>query len=99
MKGTEKQITWAKEIQTNVISVINFAMDGAKAQAAGKPELAAQLSKVLAEYGTVLDKVQSFDGYAGDMIDVFKNVRSTGMNGTKEFRAAIRLSDPEHIFH
>jgi len=99
MKGSEKQINWAKDIQRNVVSVLESAISEAKSQAEGKPEVAAKFAVVLDKYTALLHKVADFDGYAGDMIDVFGLVKDSGVAGFKQIQAALRSGDPDHIFH
>lgn len=96
MKGTEKQITWATEIQINVVSALNTLINGAKAEAITRPEYADRLPAVLAQYEAIRDKVSACDR-ASDLIDVFKGVR--GPQDWKMVMAAIKVSDPDHIFH
>ena len=96
MKGTEKQIAWATEIQVKVVSAIHVMMDGAKAQAAGHPEMADKLSKAMAAYDELLRKVTSCER-AGDMIDVFRDVKDG--SDWRGVLAAIKVGDPDHIFH
>lgn len=64
MKGTEKQVKWATEIRFNVIKTFESA-------AAAEP----QLKDVIQPY---IDRLSSDDVYAGDIIDLFKDVRFKG---------------------
>lgn len=64
MKGTEKQIKWATEIQGNVIHTFESAADA-------EP----QLKNVIQPY---IDRLSAEDVYAGDMIDLFRDIRFCG---------------------
>lgn len=71
MKGTEKQITWATEIKDRVTAILT---EGIEAQKLANPDNTANL-KLFSE---MLDVVSGFDGYAGEMISTFRNVRRNG---------------------
>lgn len=74
MKGTEKQITWATEIRTNVINTLTAAMP-ILSQIAPSQEAAEMATKLLQ---TRIDALNAADVYAGDIIELFKDVRFNG---------------------
>lgn len=64
MKGTEKQIKWATEIRSNVIKTFESAI-------AAEP----QLQDAIHPY---VDRLSADDVYAGDIIELFKEIRFNG---------------------
>lgn len=64
MKGTEKQIKWATEIRANLIKTFEAAISA-------EP----QLKDVIASY---IERIDSDDIYAGDIIDLFSGIRFNG---------------------
>lgn len=71
MKGTEKQVNWANEIKERVVSILDEAIEMQKQEAPGN-------ASNLDGFAKMRTIVAEFDGYAGDMIDVFRDVQRTG---------------------
>lgn len=71
MRGTEKQIAWASEIQERVCNILS---DGIEMQ----KQIASSNTSNLAGFIAILDVVENFDGYAGDMISMFKDIIRSG---------------------
>lgn len=79
MKGTNKQIAWATDIQANVIaSLEQFILD---IQSADVPE-----EIKAANIAGCRERIEALNDaeYAGDIIDLFKDIRFTG-NNEKDF--------------
>lgn len=64
MKGTEKQVKWAADIRTNIIKTFEAASEA-------EPQI-----KDLAK--PYIDRLSADDVYAGDIIDLFKDIRFNG---------------------
>lgn len=64
MKGTEKQVKWATEIRSNLVKTFESAI-------AAEP----QLHNVIKPY---IDRLSADDVDAGDIIDLFKDIRFRG---------------------
>lgn len=71
MKGTEKQVIWATEIKERVSSILR---DGIVEQKKTHPENIGNIKG----FESMLNIVAGFDGYAGEMIDIFSDIRRTG---------------------
>ena len=71
MKGTEKQIIWATEIKDRISSILR---DGIVEQKKTHPENIGNIKG----FESMLNIVAGFDGYAGEMIDIFSDIRRTG---------------------
>lgn len=84
MKGTEKQIRWAEDIQKKVIDTINWLIDNAPAE---------QKDACAKKFGGWADQVKNTE-YAGDIIDAFGYIRFTDdqRKNAQNVAAAIRLS-------
>lgn len=73
MKGTEKQIAWAEDIRRNVISTFQRYIEEIKNYDAPEEIKSANI-------GESNRRVDALNGaeYAGDIIDLFKDIRFTG---------------------
>lgn len=94
MKGTEKQIAWAEDIRARLNSILNETMDRINAEAAAHPEQADKAEQARVMVSGMAEKINGFDGYAGDLIDVFAEARNF-----RGIQACLRLGDVNHIFH
>ncbi len=74
MKGTDRQIAWATEIRANVIKTLTAVMP-LYVQSAPSPEAAEMATKLLQ---TRIDVLNAPDVYAGDIIELFKDIRFNG---------------------
>ena len=73
MKGTEKQIKWATEIQTHIIATLENAID-----LMGKVNAPEEIkAKNIADTTAWMDAIRSAE-YAGDLIDLFGGIRFKG---------------------
>lgn len=73
MRGTEKQIQWATKIQANVIRTLEEAID-----MMGKVNAPEDIRRKNIEDTTEwLEAVKNAE-YAGDIIDLFKDIPQTG---------------------
>ena len=81
MTGTEKQIAWASEIKERVAAILT---EGIEVRKQTHPENTANLKG----FTDMLNIVSSFDGYAGEMISTFKDVRRSG-NIEKDVRKVL----------
>lgn len=81
MRGTEKQIAWATEIQSNIVKTLENAID-----LMGKVNAPEDIRrKNIEDTSAWMDAIQNAD-YAGDIIDLFKDIRFSG-NLDSDFRA------------
>lgn len=94
MKGTEKQVTWAEEIRARLNSILNETMDRINAEAAAHPEQADKAERARVMVRGMAEKINGFDGYAGDLISVFKDDRDF-----RGIQASLRVLDVNHLFH
>lgn len=88
MKGTEKQIAWAQEIQTATLEAIDrLIADGQKYK--GNPKADALLAK-LADQREALETCE----YAGDIIECFRliNLSEPVEARCKRFAAACKVA-------
>jgi hypothetical protein len=76
MRGTEKQLSWATEIQQRVISIVETTIAEAKADPRNDPENPIVQANIKS-CEAIIDAVKSCES-AGDMIDCFKSVRDFG---------------------
>ena len=72
MRGTEKQLAWAAEIQKTVISILREGAEHASEFVAAE-----DVEAVKAEAYRRITAIENAD-YAGDIIALFKSVRKTG---------------------
>ena len=73
MKGTDKQIAWAIDIQANVIASFEKFIEDIKAFDAPEEIKAANIADCQERIEALNDAE-----YAGDIIDLFKDIRFTG---------------------
>lgn len=75
MKGTDKQIAWATDIQANVIASFEKFVEDIKAFDAPEEIKAANIAGCK-------ERIEALNAaeYAGDIIDLFKDIRFTGDN-------------------
>lgn len=71
MRGSEKQVSWATEIKDRISGILR---DGIEAQRQAHPENTGNLKG----FEAMLTIVSGFDGYAGEMINVFGDIRRAG---------------------
>lgn len=73
MKGTEKQIAWATDIQANVIASFEKFIEDIKVFDAPEEIKAANIAGCQ-------ERIEALTAaeYAGDIIDLFKDIRFTG---------------------
>ena len=74
MRGSEKQIVWANELKATVVKVLNDAVKMQKA-------VAPQLVENIKGFEALRDAVESFDGYAGDVIGMFGDYKARWLTG------------------
>lgn len=77
MKGTEKQISWALDIQRKTISALNWGI----ATFASKPAFVEKCEQIK----SAVENVE----YAGDLIAVYRNVNDTSDEKNMKMIAAI----------
>ena len=77
MKGSEKQVRWAEEIKNNVVSSFEKFAEDIKAFDAPEEIKAANIAGCKER----IDALNAAE-YAGDIIDLFKDIRFTGSNET-----------------
>lgn len=77
MKGTEKQIAWAQDIQNKAVSALNWGIK----TFASKPAFVAKCEQVK----TAIENVE----YAGDLIAVYENVNRCTDEANMKMIAAI----------
>lgn len=77
MKGSEKQVRWAEEIRNNVVSSFEKFIEDIKAFDAPEEIKAANIAGCK-------ERIEALNAaeYAGDIIDLFKDIRFTGSNET-----------------
>ena len=93
MKGTEKQIAWADDIRARLNSILNETLDRINAEAAVHPEQADKAERARVMVSGMAEKINAFDGYAGEIIRIFKD--ATDFKG---IQASIRVLDYDHLF-
>lgn len=73
MKGSAKQIAWAEEIRANVVSSFDKFIEDIKAFDAPEEVKAANIAGCQ-------ERIEALNAaeYAGDIIDLFKDIRFTG---------------------
>lgn len=83
MRGSEKQIVWASEIRANVIKSLEFIKAHSPAD-------------VQADAQKRIDRLNEEDVYAGDIIDIFKNIRfgADEMKNAMKVQSAYRITLP-----
>jgi hypothetical protein len=79
MKGTDKQIAWATDIQANVIASFEKFIEDIKVFDAPEEIKAANIAGCKERIVALNDTE-----YAGDIIDLFKDIRFTG-DSEKDF--------------
>ena len=77
MKGSEKQVRWAEEIRNNVVSSFEKFIEDIKAFDAPEEIKAANIAGCKERIEALNDAE-----YAGDIIDLFKDIRFAGSNET-----------------
>lgn len=70
MKGSEKQIKWATEIRENVVKSLRHVMDSAPANIPESVRMA-----TIEKLQRYIDRLNEDDVYAGDIIELFKDIR------------------------
>lgn len=95
MKGSEKQIKWAKEIKVNVLAIIADAI--AACQSSNVSD--AQKTAFIGQMNAIKYNVETVD-YAGELINVFASVKHTGdfKVDLKAFKVALRIGDVNGTF-
>lgn len=73
MRGSEKQIKWAEDIKVNVLAVISEAITACESSSISD----AQKAAFVGQMNTLKFNVENVE-YAGDLIEVFRNVEPTG---------------------
>ena len=73
MRGSEKQIRWAEEIKVNVLAVISEAITACESSNISD----AQKAAFVGQMNTLKFNVENVE-YAGDLIEVFRDVEPTG---------------------
>lgn len=76
MRGSEKQIRWAEEIKVNVLAVISEAITACESSNISD----AQKAAFVGQMNTLKFNVENVENveYAGDLIEVFRDVKPTG---------------------
>lgn len=88
MKGTEKQVAWAEEIQKRTVETLEGVVEQMKAMvAAGKGK-----AEMVQVWEHRLETIRTFDGYAGDMINMFKNVEGAEAQRMNAIIAAYKVN-------
>lgn len=73
MRGSEKQIKWAEDIKVNVLAVISEAITACESSNISD----AQKAAFVGQMNTFKFNVENVE-YAGDLIEVFRDVEPTG---------------------
>lgn len=73
MRGSEKQIKWAEDIKVNVLAVISEAITACESSNISD----AQKAAFVGQMNTLKFNVENVE-YAGDLIEVFRDVEPTG---------------------
>lgn len=73
MRGSEKQIKWAEDIKVNVLAVISEAITACESSSISDTQKAAFVGQM----NTLKFNVENVE-YAGDLIEVFRDVEPTG---------------------
>lgn len=73
MRGSEKQIKWAEDIKVNVLAVISEAITACESSNISD----AQKAAFVGQMNTLKFNVFNVE-YAGDLIEVFRDVEPTG---------------------
>lgn len=73
MRGSEKQIKWAEDIKVNVLAVISEAITACESSNISD----AQKAAFVGQMNTLKLNVENVE-YAGDLIEVFRDVEPTG---------------------
>ena len=94
MTGTEKQIAYAEDIRTHLNGIISETMERIDAEEQAHPEQADKAAKARAMVNGISERINSFAGYAGFLIDTFKDARDF-----RGIQVSIRLFDTERKFH
>lgn len=91
MKGTAKQITWAEEIRHNVLASFGKAIEDIKNSDAPEEIKTANIAGCVKR----VDALTAAE-YAGDVINLFKDIRFTGDNATDfpKVMAVYRVTRP-----
>lgn len=74
MKGTEKQIKWATEIQHNIIKTFEAVIAEISPYAESNQNVKANIDGIRLR----MDLLTDDNVYAGDIIDLFKDIRFSG---------------------
>lgn len=87
MKGTEKQIKWATEIIETIRTILDNTIDGMKpVLATATEDQKKNVEQNIAFLRDRIDRMEAEDAYAGDIIDLFRDVKLTG-NTDVDFKA------------
>lgn len=73
MRGSEKQIKWAEDIKVNVLAVISEAITACESSSISDTQKAAFVGQM----NTLKFNVENVE-FAGDLIEVFRDVEPTG---------------------
>ena len=73
MRGSEKQIKWAEDIKVNVLAVISEAITACESSNISD----AQKAAFVGQMNTLKFNFENVE-YAGDLIEVFRDVEPTG---------------------
>ena len=95
MRGSEKQLKWAMDIKENVMAIIIDAITACENSSISD----AQKASFVAQMNILKYNVENVD-YAGELIDVFANVKHSGdyKADIKALKVAIRIGDVNKTF-
>ena len=74
MVGTEKQVKWASEIRSNIIKTFQAVINDSAPMAATNAIIQENIAGLQAR----IDRLTVDNIYAGDIIDLFKDIRFSG---------------------
>lgn len=92
MKGTEKQIAWAEDIQKAAIETINTVMEQAKADPKYNPN-DPMMAAMIEKWESRRSAIEACD-YAGDLINLFSRVspKNSAMENLKALKSAYKVN-------
>ena len=95
MKGSQKQIAQATEINANIFSIINEAINACQ-----NSEINRKQKTIFIEQMNIIKYNIENANYAGDIISVFAHVQYTGdyKKDISSLKIAIRLNDVNEMF-
>ena len=94
MRGTEKQIAWAEEIRARLNGILDETLTRIDTEASAHPEQSDKAEAARAMVNGIADKINAYDGYAGEMIRIFKDDRDF-----RGIQVSLRMADYDHLFH